>query len=134
LTGTTALGIQEESNDCRCREEEGFHRSVRCLGENQQLGAAARRAFEEGRIRRCNNFIAASVDKKDRNTKARNRRNGGERVEWKANRTLDTSQDERDDRPRHAPSAHGGTHECSGMGHRGDADNRRDTRVTTGDE
>jgi hypothetical protein len=128
------LGIQEESNDGRRRWEEGFHRGVRGLRKNQQLGAAARRAFEEGRIRRCNNFVATSVDKKDRNAKARNRRNGGERVERKANRTLDTPQNERDDRPRHAPGAHGDTHECSGMSHRGNADDRRDARVTTGDE
>jgi hypothetical protein len=52
-----ALDIHEQSDDGRRRRKKGFHRSVRCLRENQELGTTARRAFEHGRVRQWNNFM-----------------------------------------------------------------------------
>jgi hypothetical protein len=52
-----ALDIHEQSDDGRRRRKKGFHRSVRCLRENQELGTASRRAFEHGRVRQWNNFM-----------------------------------------------------------------------------
>lgn len=54
---TVALDIREESDAGRRRRKKGFHRSVRCLRENQELGTPARRAFEHGRVRQRNNFM-----------------------------------------------------------------------------